>query len=158
MENEDANEFRKFEVPEAKFYHDMPRSSFRGKMGLKFFSCCYLDCTYQHDSSIKKKGEKLRYLFLTSGKMDVCFGFFKRRLWYLQSTRVTRLKHSRVEMSLLNLAFTKRMKKYAILAKNQKAGIVSTLPIACNLQSPLKMEWNGLLYHVWFDTFFKPSN
>ena len=58
---------------------------------------------------LSKKGEKLRYLFLTSGKM-VCFGFFKRRLWYLQSTRVTRLKHSRVEMSLLNLAFTKRMK------------------------------------------------
>lgn len=48
--------------------------------------------------------------------------------------------------------------KYAILVKNQKAGIVSTLPIACNLQSPLKMEWNGLLYHVWFDTFFKPNN
>lgn len=107
---------------------------------------------------LSKKGEKLRYLFLTSGKMDVCFGFFKRRLWYLQSPRVTRLKHSRVEMSLHNFAFTKRMKKYAILVKNQKAGIVSTLPIACNLQSPLKMEWNGLLYHVWFDTFFKPNN
>ena len=75
MENEDANEFRKFEVPEAKFSLDMPRLSFRGKMGLKFFSCCNLDRTYQHDSSIKKKGEKLRYLFLTSGKMDVCFGF-----------------------------------------------------------------------------------
>ena len=70
---------------------------------------------------LSKKGEKLRYLFLTSGKMDVCFGFFKRRLWYLQSPRVTRLKHSRVEMSLLNFAFTKRMKKYAILVKKSKS-------------------------------------
>lgn len=75
---------------------------------------------------LSKKGEKLRYLFLTSGKMDVCFGFFKRRLWYLQSPRVTRLKHSRVEMSLLNLAFTKRMKNMQFSEKSKSRNCIDS--------------------------------
>ena len=75
MENEDANEFRKFEVPEAKFSLDMPRLSFRGKMGLKFFSCCNLDRTYQHDSSIKKKGRNCVIYFLQVVKWMCALGF-----------------------------------------------------------------------------------
>ena len=77
MENEDANEFRKFEVPEAKFSDDMPLLSFRGKMGLKFFSCCYLDRTYQHDSSIQKRGEIA--LFISNKWYNGCL------LWVFQT-------------------------------------------------------------------------